>query len=291
MSQSHYKTINVSPIAGSIGAEIGNVCLSDDLPDEVFAEIRQAFHAHSVVFFRGQDLTPEAHKNFSRRFGELLQVPFVKALEGHPEILPVKRAASETSKRNFGGLWHSDMSYSRTPPLGSVLYSKVIPPTGGDTMWASMYLAYESLSPAMQTMLEGLRAVHSPMKSYGAQGALVNNTDPAHAMDIHTGTGADAEVAHPVVRVHPETGRKALYVNSTYTLRFEGMTDEESAPLLSFLYSHCARPEFTCRFRWTPGAVALWDNRCTQHLAMNDYKGFERELYRTTIMGDAPIAA
>jgi taurine dioxygenase len=284
-----YKFIDVAPIAGSIGAEIKNVSLTDDFSTEVFDEITHAFHEHAVIFFRGQELTPEQHKSFSRRFGDLLEVPFVKALEGHPEILPVTRAAKETSKRNFGGLWHSDMSYAATPPLGSVLYSKVIPPVGGDTMWTNMYVAFERLSPAMKNMLEGLNAVHSPVKSYGSNGVLINNADPAHKMDIQTGEGADTEVIHPVVRIHPATGRKALYVNSTYTLRFEGMTEEESAPLLNFLFNHCVRPEFTCRFRWTPGAVAVWDNRCTQHLAMNDYQGFDRELYRTTIVGDRPI--
>lgn len=286
-----YKFLEAAPISGALGAEISGISLAQDLSDDVFEEIKHAFHEHSVIFFRDQVLSPEQHKKFSKRFGDLLEVPFVKALEGHPEILPVVRGAAETNKRNFGGLWHSDMSYSSTPPLGSVLYSKVIPPYGGDTMWASMYRAYESFSPAFRNMLESLNAVHSPVKSYGSNGVLTNNADPAHKMDINTGSGADAEIVHPVVRIHPETGKKALYVNSTYTLRFEGMTEEESSPLLNFLFSHCARPEFTCRFRWTPGSVAVWDNRCTQHLAMNDYQGYDRELYRTTIAGDVPVAA
>lgn len=286
----NYEHIAVAPISGSIGAEVSGVNLSDPLSSEVLKEIKDAFHQFSVIFFRNQQLTPESHKAFSKQFGDLLSVPFVKALDGHPEILPVVRSAKETSQRNFGGLWHSDMSYAETPPLGSVLYSKVIPPVGGDTMWANMYLAYERLSPALRKVLDGLKAVHSPVKSYGAKGVLVNNADPAHKMDIRTGQGAEDEVVHPVVRVHPVTGRKALYVNGTYTLRFEGMSDDESAPLLNFLYAHCARPEFTCRFRWTPGAVAVWDNRCTQHLAMNDYQGHDRELYRTTIAGDKPVA-
>ncbi len=289
MTATPYQLIKVTPIAGSIGAEISGVTLSDALPDDVFAEVLRAFHQYAVIFLRDQRLTPDQHKAFSRRFGQLLRVPFVRALDGHPEILPVIRSGKETSARNFGGRWHSDMSYSSVPPLGSVLYSKVIPPVGGDTMWANMYLAYERLSPGLQSILDGLRAIHSPVNSYGANGVLINNADPAHAMDIKTGTGADTEVAHPVVRVHPVTGKKSLYINSTYTLRFDGMTDEESAPLLKFLFDHCARPEFTCRFRWSPGTVAIWDNRCTQHLAMNDYQGHDRELYRTTISGDAPV--
>jgi taurine dioxygenase len=157
-------------------------------------------------------------------------------------------------------------------------------------MWANMYRAYDALSDRLKNILDGLAAVHSPVRSYGAGGAVVNNGDPAHKMDVRTDGRASSEVVHPVVRVHPATGRKALYVNSTYTLRFDGMTQDESEPLLQFLYRHAARPEFTCRFRWAPGSLALWDNRCTQHLAMNDYDGFDREMHRTTISGDRPIA-
>lgn len=287
---SQYRFINIQPIAGALGAEIHGVDLSQPLSDEAFEEIRSALHDNLVIFFRDQHLTPDQHKAFSGRFGELLEVPFVRALEGHPEILPVRKGKQEQTKRNFGGHWHTDMSYAEIPPLGSALYARVIPPYGGDTMWASMYRAYDALSDGLKQVLDNLRAVHSPVRSYGANGAVVNNGDPAHKMDVRTDERASSEVTHPVVRVHPATGRKALYVNSTYTLRFEGMSEEESAPLLQYLYSHVARPEFTCRFRWTRGALAVWDNRCTQHLAMNDYDGFDRELHRTTIAGDRPMA-
>lgn len=286
-----YRHLDVHPIAGALGAEIRGVDVSQPLPDDVFEEIRQALHDNLVIFFRDQALTPAQHTAFSARFGELLEVPFVRALDGHPAILPVMKGKAEKVKRNFGGLWHSDMSYAERPPLGSALYGRVIPPYGGDTMWANMYRAYDSLSDGLKAVLDGLWAIHSPVRSYGAGGTVVNNGDPAHKMDVRTDERANAEVRHPVVRVHPATGRKALYVNSTYTLRFDGMTEEESAPLLQFLYAHAARPEFTCRFRWTPGALAVWDNRCTQHLAMNDYDGYDRELHRTTIAGDKPIAA
>lgn len=286
---SQYRFIDVQPIAGALGAEISGVDLSQPVPDETFAEIRSALHNHQVIFFRDQQLTPDQHKAFSARFGDLLEVPFVRALEGHAEILPVMKGKAEQTKRNFGGAWHTDMSYAEIPPLGSALYARVIPPYGGDTMWASMYHAYDALSDGLKLVLDKLRAVHSPVRSYGARGAVVNNGDPAHKMDVRTDDRANSEVLHPVVRVHPATGRKALYVNSTYTMRFEGMTEEESAPLLQYLYAHAARPEFTCRFRWTRGALAMWDNRCTQHLAMNDYDGFDRELHRTTIAGDRPV--
>ena len=280
-----YRHLQVRPIAGALGAEIDGVDLSRELPAEVFEEIRRALHENLVIFFRGQRLTPQQHIDFSARFGELLEVPFVRALDGYPAILPVMKGKAETKRRLFGGLWHSDMSYAQEPPLGSALYGRVIPPYGGDTMWANMYRAYDTLSDRFKQMLDGLNAVHSAVRSYGSGGAVVNNGDPAHKMDVRTDDRAVQEVIHPVVRVHPATGRKALYVNSTYTLRFDGMTQEESEPLLQFLYEHAARPEFTCRFRWSEGALALWDNRCTQHLAMNDYDGFDREMHRTTISG------
>ncbi|EYS87461.1 taurine dioxygenase [Cupriavidus sp. SK-4] len=286
---SQYRFIDVQPIAGALGAEITGVDLSKPVPDQTFAEIRSALHDHQVIFFRDQQLTPEQHKAFSARFGSLLEVPFVRALEGHAEILPVMKGKTEKTRRNFGGAWHTDMSYAEVPPLGSALYARVIPPYGGDTLWASMYQAYDALSDGLKLVLDKLRAVHSPVRSYGAGGAVVNNGDPAHKMDVRTDDRANSEILHPVVRVHPVTGKKALYVNSTYTLRFEGMTEEESAPLLQYLYAHAARPEFTCRFRWSRGALAVWDNRCTQHLAMNDYDGFDRELHRTTIAGDRPV--
>ena len=280
-----YRHLQVRPIAGALGAEIDGVDLSRELPAEVFEEIRRALHENLVIFFRGQRLTPQQHIDFSARFGELLEVPFVRALDGYPAILPVMKGKAETKRRLFGGLWHSDMSYAQEPPLGSALYGRVIPPYGGDTMWANMYRAYDTLSDRFKQMLDGLNAVHSAVRSYGSGGAVVNNGDPAHKMDVRTDDRAVQEVIHPVVRVHPATGRKALYVNNTYTLRFDGMTQEESEPLLQFLYEHAARPEFTCRFRWSEGALALWDNRCTQHLAMNDYDGFDREMHRTTISG------
>jgi taurine dioxygenase len=284
-----YQHIEVHPIAGSLGAELSKADLSKPLSGEVFQEIHRALMDHLVIFFRDQNLTPDQHKAFSRRFGELLEVPFIRALKDHPEILPVMKGASEKVKRNFGGVWHTDMSYTPEPPMGSALYGRVIPPYGGDTMWANMYRAYDTLSDGMKQLLDGMVVVHSAVKSYGANGAVVNNGDPAHKMAVTTDTRANQEIEHPAVRVHPVTRKKALYVNSTYSMRFKGFSEEESAPLLQYLYAHATRPEFTCRFKWTKGSLALWDNRCTQHLAMNDYDGFDRELHRTTIAGDRPI--
>ncbi len=286
-----YQHLAVNKIAGALGAEIGGIDLSQPLSDAVFKEVQRAFAEHQVIFFRGQQITPEQHKAFSLRFGGLLEVPFVRSLEGHPEILAIMKGAQEITRRNFGGVWHSDMSYAPEPPLGSILCSRVVPPYGGDTLWSNMYLAYERLSEGMQRMLDPMNVVHSAIRSYGAAGVLVNNGDPASKMDVRTDNRAAAEVTHPAVRIHPVTGRKALYVNSAYSIRFEDMTEEESKPLLDFLFAHCSRPEHTCRLRWSPGTIAMWDNRCTQHLAMNDYDGFDRELHRTTIMGDKPIPA
>jgi taurine dioxygenase len=284
-----YQHIEVRPISGALGAEIGNVDLSKHLSDAVFEEIHRAWMAHLVVFFRDQDLTPDQHMAFSERFGELLEVPFVRALPDNPKILPVMKGATEKKKRVFGGIWHTDMSYIPEPPMGSALYGRVLPPFGGDTLWANMYLAYEGLSEGMQQLLDRLVVVHSAVKSYGAYGVAVNNGDPAYKMTVTSDERAYQEQEHPAVRIHPVTKKKALYVNAAYSIRFKGFTEEESTPLLQYLFAHATRPDFTCRFRWTMGSLALWDNRCTQHLPLNDYDGFERELHRTTIAGDKPI--
>jgi taurine dioxygenase len=190
---------------------------------------------------------------------------------------------------NFGGGWHSDMTFDDKPPLGSVLYAKEVPPYGGDTMFANQYMAYDALSPGMKRTLEGMSAVHSASSQYGADAKSDASRNNEHrSMKPKTSQSASAEVVHPVVRTHPETGRKALYVNVGHTQCFDGWTKEESRPLLRWLYDHCAKPEFTCRFAWTNNAVAFWDNRCTQHYALNDYHGHRREMHRVTIEGDRP---
>jgi taurine dioxygenase len=284
-----YKHIEVRPISGALGAEIHNVTLSQKLSEEVFSEIHHAWMTHLVVFFRNQDLTPDQHIAFSKRFGELLEVPFVRALPDYPQILPVMKGASEKKKRVFGGIWHTDMSYTAEPPMASALYGRVLPPFGGDTLWANMYLAYDTLSEGMKAFLDQLVVVHSAVKSYGAYGIAVNNGDPAHKMAVTSDERAYQEQEHPAVRIHPVTKKKAIYINSAYSIRFKDFSEEESAPILQYLFTHITRPEFTCRFRWDKGSLALWDNRCTQHLPLNDYDGFDRELYRTTIAGDRPI--
>ena len=248
------------------------------LDEESFVEIRRAFLDHLVLFFREQELDAAALKAFTARFGPLSRVPYITPLEGEPDIVAVRKEKEERRISVFGGAWHSDFSFLAEPPLGSVLYALEVPPYGGDTLFADMYRAYEALSPGLQRLLEGLRAMHSG-HVYGAA------RSPTLTMRTSTSIGisrnnpeADEERPQPVVRLHPETGRKALLVNAIYTTRFEGMTEEESRPLLEFLYARAVRPEFTCRFSWAPGSVAVWDNRCTLHLAVNDYDGFPAPL-------------
>ncbi|MPZ31571.1 MAG: taurine dioxygenase [Rhodospirillales bacterium] len=283
-----HNSIEVRKIAGALGAEVTGVDLSQPLDDDTYAAVRGAFVEHGVIFFRDQVLTPETHKRLSRCFGPFGETPFVKTMPGHPEIIAVIKEASDVKTHNFGGGWHSDFSFLERPPLGSLLYARDVPPYGGDTLWASMYLAYEELSDGLKQSLEGLKAVHSGRRSYGTQGLFASGGG-VKAMTVVPSEAGDAEILHPVVRTHPESGRKALYINGVYTIRFEGWTEAESKPLLDYLQAHATRPEFTCRFRWSKGALAMWDNRCTQHNAINDYDGQRREMHRTTIEGERPV--
>jgi taurine dioxygenase len=280
MSGDSFRSIEVAPISGALGAEIGGVDLSTDLADETVAEIRRAWLQNLVVFFRNQELGPDEFLAFARRIGEPVEYPFVKGIEGYPDIIAVTKLPHETV--NFGGIWHSDTVYLERPPMATMLLAREIPPFGGDTMYANMYAAYETLSPGLQRVLDGLTAVNSS--------ALADVSKTRE--DRISESGADAAVEyvsqHPVVRTHPETGRKALYVNVAHTARFEGMTDDESRPLLQYLFEHSTRPEFTCRFRWEVGSLAMWDNRCAMHNPVNDYHGYRRVMHRITLAGDVP---
>ena len=287
-----YKNIDVKPISGALGAEIHGVDLAQPLNNETFAEIRRAFDENLVIFFRDQKLTPEQHKEFGGRFGAFDIHPFAAGLPAHPEVLPVIKEADDHVP-GFGSTWHTDVTFYERPPLGSILYALDVPAHGGDTMFANQYLAYETLSEGLKETLEGLTAIHSASRAYG-----VNNSRAAQrrkagsrSMKIRTGDDAEEIMEHPVVRTIPETGRKALFVNRTYTLRFKGWTEEESQPLLDYLFAHAYRPEFTCRFPWQKGSIAFWDNRCTQHHAVNDYDGQRREMHRVTIEGERPYLA
>ncbi len=277
-----HQRLHVEPIAGALGAEISGVDLSQPQTDDDIAAIRRAWLDHGVIFFRDQPLTPDRLLEFGRRFGEVVEYPFLRGIEGFPEVIAV--AKLEHERINFGGVWHSDTTYLECPPMGSMLVAREVPAAGGDTLFANMYMAYEALSPGMQRLLSGLRGVSSSKK------ADVTRTREDRVRDSGHGDAVRKEYVaeHPVVRTHPETGRKALYVNVAHTIRFAGMTEEESAPLLEFLFRHQIRPEFTCRFRWRVGSLAFWDNRCVQHNPINDYHGHRRIMHRITLAGDRP---
>ena len=280
MTSDGYRSINVLPIAGALGAEISGVDLATDLVEETVAEIRRAWLEHLVVFFRDQELAPPEFLAFARCIGEPVEYPFVKGIENFPEIIEVKKLPHETV--NFGGIWHSDTVYLERPPMATMLVAREVPPHGGDTMWSSMYGAYDALSPGLQRLLGGMRAVNSSAL------ADVSKTREDRIRDSGDGREREFLAEHPVVRTHPETDRKALYVNVAHTLRFVDMTEEESRPLLHYLFERSTRPELTCRFRWRVGSVALWDNRCTMHNPINDYHGFTRTMHRISLEGDVP---
>ena len=274
-----YRYIEVHPIAGALGAEVGGVDIGQSLPDAVIAEIRQAWLDHLVIFIPGQKLNPQAQVDFARRFGEPMEYPQLKGLPECPLITPVIKLEHE--RVNFGGVWHSDTTYLERPPMASMLYALDTPPQGGDTLFANQYFAYESLSERWKQALASLTGINSSTKAEVTR----SREDRLRAAGVETKalTGE-----HPVVRTHPETGRKALYVNAGHTTQFKSFTAEESAPLLDFLFRHQVKAEFTCRYRWEPGSLAFWDNRCTQHYPVNDYHGFRRIMHRVTLAGDTP---
>ncbi|MSP88590.1 MAG: taurine dioxygenase [Alphaproteobacteria bacterium] len=284
-----YRTITVTPITDQIGAEIGGVDLARELSQETFAEIHRAFLDHLVVFFRDQTLTPDRQIAFARCFGPLIVDPFMKSPEGRPELMVVIKDAQE--RFAFGEGWHTDSTFLEKPPLGSFLYALDVPPRGGDTLFSNQYLAFETLSPGSRRMLDGMKTIHGAASynqsitagKFGADRTMKLRADAA------MNAAMEGEVEHPAVRTHPESGRKALFVNRAYTLRFKDWTAGESQPLLNHLCAHSERPEFTCRFRWTPGTLALWDNRCALHNPINDYHGHRRVMHRVVVQGDRPF--
>ena len=270
--------LKIRKVAGALGAEITGVDLSAELPDAVIEEIRAAFNQHQVIFFRDQNLSPEAQLAFGRRFGPLNIHPYVAGMPGHPEIMEIVK--EPTDKINFGGGWHSDMSFLEHPSIGSILYAVEIPEWGGDTLFASQAAAFDALTPGLKATLETLNAVHSAGREYSSQG---HSAQKRASMKVVEAEGAVGEFVHPVVKVHPETGRKALYVNPAFTMRIDGWSKRESKPLLDFLFEHSRYEAFTCRFGWTPGSVAFWDNRSVWHFALNDYPGQRRHMRRVTV--------
>ena len=273
--------LEVRPLSRAVGAEILGINLLDPVSDAQIAEIRKIWLQHGVVFFREQPLEPGAFQAFAQRFGEIIEYPFVKGLPDFPLIVPVLKLPHE--KHNFGGVWHTDTTYLQEPPMATMLIARELPPVGGDTLFASNYAAFEGLSPALQDTLRTLKGVNSSAK------AAVTHSREDRVADSATDKGrSELNSEHPVVRTHPETGREALYVNPGHTLRFAGWTEEESAPLLNYLFEQQVKPEYTCRFVWRPGSIAFWDNRCALHNPINDYHGYKRLLHRITLKGDKP---
>ncbi|MFY9315369.1 MAG: TauD/TfdA family dioxygenase [Burkholderiales bacterium] len=271
--------IRARRIAGALGAELSGVDLSRPLAPETAAELRRLWLEHLVVFFRDQALTPAQFMAFAQQFGEPIEYPLVKGLPDFPKIIEVKKLEHE--RVAFGGIWHTDTAYLERPPMASMLLARELPPAGGDTLFANMHAAFDALSAGMKALLLTLKAINSSAKA---------DASKTREDRIRTDGKEPSEFVaeHPVVRTHPETGRKALYVNSGHTVRFAGWTEEESAPLLGFLFDFQVKPEFTCRFAWQPGSIALWDNRCAQHNPVNDYHGHRRLMHRITLAGDVP---
>lgn len=283
-----YQHINVQPIAGSVGAEIHGIDLAA-LDDEAFAEIHAAWLEHQVVFFRDQDITPKQQLALALRIGDIHYHPYMRGMDEHPEILEIIKEPSDP--RTFGSVWHTDQMFNPKPAKATMLYAKETPSAGGDTLFANMYDAYDNLS-------EGMKALVGELKTFNVGDKFKHNGGKSRAERYGEGSSMAAKVrdpgnvptesVHPLVRTHPETGRKALYIGS-HTQSLDGFSDEEADSILSFLREHATRPEFTCRFRWQVGSMALWDNRCVQHCALADYPNERRRMHRITIAGDEPF--
>jgi len=271
----------INPTSGSMGVEIHNVDLSKELSDSLFSEIRETFIEHGLIFFRDQELTPDDHLSFAKRWGEININRFFAKVEGFDQIAEVRKDPEQ--KINIGGAWHTDHSYDQIPAMGSILLAKETPKIGGDTLFANMYRAYETLSDGMKKTLEAMKACHSSRHVFGA------HTGYSEASNQRIGNPelATQDAIHPVIITHPESKRKALYVNPEFTVNFEGWTVEESKPLLDYLAEHTTQQENTTRFQWKPGSIAFWDNRCTWHFALNDYPGETRLMHRITVEGSA----
>ena len=276
------KHIKIRPLSGSLGAEVTGVNVIS-ASDDAWEEIQQAFLERMVLFFPDQKLDPKSFKNVGSRFGELSYYPFVEGLREERYVIPLIKEPTET--KIFGEGWHSDTTYTEQPPKATALYSIEVPDVGGDTMFSNMYQAYETLSPAMRELLEPLRAVNAASARKGGGRAEGNAYKSVKLIN----RDQKMEGIHPVARTHPETGRKALYINSLHTTHFVGWTQAESKPLLDYLCRHKARPEFTCRYKWRQDTFAIWDNRAVQHSALNDYHGKRREMWRISISGEVPV--
>ncbi|XOV90727.1 MAG: TauD/TfdA dioxygenase family protein [Pseudomonadota bacterium] len=277
--------MTITPIAGALGAEVRGVDLSVPLSNEDAARVHAAFLEHLVLCFRDQQLDPKSLLALTERMGGVGETPYLTGLPAYPDVVPIIKEANEKSPMSFGAGWHTDFTFQELPPSRTLLYAVDVPPAGGDTLYTNLYRAYDALSPGMKEMLDGMVAIHSSTRSYGPNARM---KDHLEHMKIENATTEPPVTEHPVIRTHPETGRKALWVNPVYTIRFRHMTEAESAPILKYLNDLAVNPSFTCRVHWEPGSLTMWDNRCTQHCATSDYQGHRREMLRTTVAGDRP---
>jgi taurine dioxygenase len=277
--EGNMSAVEIKPISGGVGVEIANVDLSKELSNSDFSTIRDAFIQHGLIFFHDQNLTPEQHIEFAERWAPININRFFAKVPGYEKIAEVRKEPDQTA--NIGGGWHTDHSYDQIPAMGSILLARETPPIGGDTLFACMYKAYESLSPGLKKTLEAMNAVHSSRHVFGEQSAYKDEFGER----LGNAGAATQDAIHPVIITHPESGRKALYVNPGFTIHFEGWTAAESKPLLDYLYKHAATLENTTRFQWREGSIAFWDNRATWHYALNDYHGERRVMHRITLDG------
>jgi len=278
--------ISVVPVSAAIGAELSGLDLSSGGDTDSFQVIHRALLDHGVVFLRDQSWSRSAQLAFASRFGKLDVHPIANGMDDHPEIIRVAKPAGEEAY--FGTSWHSDNSFFENPSAITILYGERVPPCGGDTVFASMERAFEALSDPFKTLLAGLVAVHSASRAYDPRTTGEARYRGDAGIRYTWSDVITEEVEHPIIRTHPETGRKSIYVNAMFTQRIRGLSPIESDAILAMLYAHATRPEFTCRFRWQAGSIAIWDNRCVQHYAVSDYRDFERIMYRVTVSGDRP---
>ena len=272
----------VKKVSGAIGAIIQGVQLDEKLDENIFSDIYSAFLKYQVIFFRNQNFIPESLISFAKNIGRPISYPFVKGLDSFPEITPILK--KETDVNNFGGIWHSDTTYQNEPPKGTMLYAIEVPEFGGDTEFSNQYLAYERLSNEMKIFLEKKKAFNISGKSEVTK----TRSDVLKHSSLNLKNNK-LEAIHPVVRTHPETKKKSLYINQAHTTHFVGMSEEDSMPVLKYLFKHQINSDFTCRFKWKKGSVAIWDNRCTLHNPINDYHGSRRLMHRITFQGDKPF--
>ncbi|MFT5540360.1 MAG: taurine dioxygenase [Alphaproteobacteria bacterium] len=281
----HNTAVKMRPLSANTGMEILGVDLREPLSDAAYVEIRRALVETGIIVFRGQNLEPAHHLAFAKRFGPVPAAEFLETVPDFPEIGLIQKQENET--RNVGGNWHSDHSFDLAPPLGSVLLARELPTSGGDTMFANMTTAFDTLSDGLKQTLRGLKVVHA--KSHAARADPRADRVPDADLQKRFATLTHRETVHPAVRVHPETGREILWINQNYTDRFDGWTYEESRPLLNALIAHATLPENICRFTWEEGSLAFWENRTAMHYALNDYHGQRRIMHRCVVAGE-PVA-